>query len=211
PIDGPADMKGKTIGVTSKGGLAENLLNMMLEDNGIKADTIAREAVGNAPGAFALIEQGRIDAYIASMGTVVALRAAKQPIHAWNTDRYAPIPGQVYVASNETIEKDAATVEAFLGAVNDSMNAFYAATDMTPILESFRAFKMRGLDDLKTAEIALRAEMDLFAAEGKDNLLRNVPARWQKALDLMAKVGLIQGGDASQYYTNAFIDKVKKG
>ncbi len=211
PIDGPNDMKGKTIGITSKGGLAENLLDMMLEDKGIKADTINREAVGNAPGAFALIEQGRIDAYIASMGTVVALEAAKQPVHSWNTDRYAPIPGQVYVAGTETIQKEPALIEAFLRAVNNSMNDLYSGKDLAPVIESFKTFKMRGIDDVKTAEKALRAEMELFAAEGKDNLLRNVPARWQKALDLMAKVGLAKAGDASQFYTNAFIDKAKRG
>jgi ABC-type nitrate/sulfonate/bicarbonate transport system substrate-binding protein len=209
PINGPEDMKGKTIGVTSKGGLAENLLDMILESAGISAKTVAREAVGNAPGAFALIGEKRISAYIASMGTVVQLRQANQPIVAWNTDKYAPIPGQVYITRNEVIEKEPETVTAFLRAVNGSMNAIFAAKELTPLLESMRIFQVRDLQDLKVAELALRAEMDLFAADGQSNLLRNVPKRWQGALDAMAKVGLLTAGDASKYYTNKFIDAVK--
>lgn len=211
PINGPEDMKGKTIGITSAGGLAENLLDMMLESAGIPAKSVAREAVGNAPGAFALIGQKRISAYIASMGTVVHLRESKQPIVAWNTDKFAPIPGQVYITRNEVIQKEPETVTAFLRAVNDSMNAIFDAKDLTPILESMRMFNMRELQDLKVAEIALRAEMELFAADGRENLLRNMPERWNGALDKLAKVGLLPPGDASKYYTNKFIDAVKKG
>ena len=211
PINGPQDMKGKTIGITSAGGLAENLLDMMLESAGIPSKSVAREAVGNAPGAFALIAQKRISAYIASMGTVVHLREAKQPIVAWNTDKFAPIPGQVYITRNEVIEKEPETITAFLRAVNDSMNAIFDAKDLRPVLESMRRFNMRELQDLKVAEIALRAEMELFAADGRENLLRNMPARWNGALDKLAKVGLLPPGDASKYYTNKFIDAVKKG
>jgi ABC-type nitrate/sulfonate/bicarbonate transport system substrate-binding protein len=209
PINGPQDMKGKTIGITSKGGLAENLLNMILEDNGIAAKTINREAVGNSPGAFGLIGQKKISAYIASMGTVVKLRSAGQPIVAWNTDKFAPVPGQVYAVHNDVIKNDPATVMAFLRAVNNSMNALFAADDLMPVLQSMRMFKVRDLKDLKVAELALRAEMELYAAEGKENILRNVPSRWQGAMDRMAKVGLVKAGDASKYYTNEFIDKVK--
>jgi NitT/TauT family transport system substrate-binding protein len=208
-IKGPKDMKGKIIGVTSNGGLAENLLNMMLEDNGISASTIERQAVGNSPGAYALIGEKRIDAYIASMGTVVKLKHAGQDIEAWNTDTYAPIPGQVYSVHNDHIKNDPDTIVAFLRAVNNSMNALFEAKDLMPILESMKIFKVRDLKNLETAKLALEAEMTLYAAEGKENLLRNVPARWQGAMDKMAKVGLIKGGDASQYYTNKFIDQAK--
>jgi ABC-type nitrate/sulfonate/bicarbonate transport system substrate-binding protein len=209
PINGPEDMKGKTIGVTSKGGLAENLLNMILEDNGIKASTINREAVGNSPGAFALIGQGKVNAYIASMGTVVKLKRAGQPIVAWNTDKYAPVPGQVYTAHTDMIANDPETITKFLRAVNNSMNELFAANDLMPALESMKMFKVRDLKNLETAEEALRGEMELYTAEGKENLLRNVPARWQGAMDKMAKVGLVKAGNASDYYTNKFIDAVK--
>lgn len=209
PIQTPEDMLDKTIGVTSNGGLAENLLDMILEDNGIDSTTVNREAVGNAPGAFGLVQQGKVDAYIASMGTVVKLKADGLPIVTWNTDKFAPIPGQVYVAHNEDLESDPDTIVAFLRAVNGAMNALFEADDLTPILESMRMFEVRDLADLETAETALRAEMDLYAAEGQENLLRNVPERWQGAMDRMAKTGLVEPGDASDYYTNEFLDKAK--
>ncbi|MDA1101707.1 MAG: hypothetical protein O2967_22325, partial [Proteobacteria bacterium] len=146
---------------------------------------------------------------MASMGTVGKLQAACEPIVAWNTDKYAPVPGQVYTAHSDMIANDPETITKFLRAVNNSMNALFAASDLMPALESMKMFKVRDLKNLETAELALRAEMELYAAEGKANLLRNMPARWQGAMDRMAKVGLFEGGDASKYYTNKFIDAVK--
>lgn len=209
PINGPEDMKGKTIGVTSNGGLAENLLDMILEDAGIDSSTINREAVGNSPGAFGLIDQGKIDAYIASMGTVVKLQSDGLPIVSWNTDEFAPIPGQIYAAHNDVIAEDPETMLAFIKAVNNSMNALFEAEDLKPILESMRMFEIRDLADLDVAEKALRAEMNLYESEGRENLLRNMPERWQGAMDRMAKAGLVEPGDASKYYTNEFVDQAK--
>lgn len=209
PIDTAADMAGKTIGVISKGGLAENLLDMILKADGVDAAAVPREAVGNAPGAFGLVQAGRIDGYIASMGTVVKLKAAGEPVHSWNTDRYAPIPGQVYLAQESTVAQDPDLIRAFLRAVNGSMQALFAAEDLGPVIASIAAFEVIGIDDRETIAMELKAEMELYAAEGPENLLRNVPERWAKAAALMASVGLIPETDPATFYTNAFIDAVK--
>ena len=51
--------------------------------------------------------------------------------------------------------------------------------------------------------------VELTAAGREHPFLRNVPARWQRAHDLMVKVGLVPAGDATAFYTNEFIDKAK--
>ena len=77
PIRGPSDMKGKTIGILSQGGATDNLLDIMLVQSGLKPDDVKKELAGNSVGGFALIERGRLDAYITSVGPVVALRDRK--------------------------------------------------------------------------------------------------------------------------------------
>src|SRR6185295_16200651 len=46
PIRSPQDMLGKVIGVVSKGGGTENLLDAMLAEKGIEPAMVKREAVG---------------------------------------------------------------------------------------------------------------------------------------------------------------------
>ena len=60
------------------------------------------------------LRQGRIDRFINSIGVVVALLTANEPIVHWPTDRYAPMPSQIFVTTRETIEKKPAMVVGFL-------------------------------------------------------------------------------------------------
>ena len=61
-----------------------------------------------------------IDCFINSIGVVVALQTADEPIVHWPTDRYAPMPSQIYVTTREMIEKKPATVLGFLKALKAS-------------------------------------------------------------------------------------------
>jgi NitT/TauT family transport system substrate-binding protein len=120
-IASPKDMVGKTIGIISKGGAVDNLLDVMLINNGIDAKSVNREVVGNSPGAFGLIEQGRIHAFFISTGSYVQLKMSGAAIEAWNTDKFAPIPGQVLMTSKAAAEKDPETIVKFLRAVDATM------------------------------------------------------------------------------------------
>lgn len=136
PIKTPADMAGKTIGVVSVGGATENLLDMMLAKSGVPAASVKRESVGNAPAAFEFINQGRIDAYIATNDTVTQLQIDAKPIVAWSTDTVAPCPGQVYITSRKAIMEKPETLAHFLRGVHEALGAMVAAKDLNPILAS---------------------------------------------------------------------------
>ena len=100
PLRNPADFAGKTVGILSDGGAKENLLDMMLAATAFRRQGAA-SGVGNAPGAFEFVKQGRIAGFIATSDTVFQLQTDKQPIVAWSTDHAAPCPGQVYMTSGE--------------------------------------------------------------------------------------------------------------
>lgn len=207
PIKSPADMKGKTIGVVSVGGATENLLNMMLVRSGIDPKSVPRQRVGNSPGAFGLVKQGRIDAYIVSTGSVIALQKSGEKIHHWSTHKYAPIPSQVYACTRATAEKEPDTVVRFLRAVKGSV-AEISGGDKGKLLDRMlKDFNIIGAKRREITIASLEAEMTLWHTEGKENLLRNVPKLWANAQDLTAKVGIAKIDKIEQLYTNRFIDK----
>ena len=57
----------------------------------------------------------------------------------------------------------------------------------------------------------LEATQDqLWLSEGRQNLLRNVPARWQAGVEVLRQGGVADIKDPTTLYTNTFIDKVLK-
>ena len=66
PLRNTADLAGKTVGIVSEGGATENLLDMRLAASGVPSDKVQRQSVGNAPGAFEFVKQGRISGFIAT-------------------------------------------------------------------------------------------------------------------------------------------------
>ena len=87
------------------------------------------------------------------------------------------------------------------------------AGPLPPIFEraakDFEIPRMNDLDTLVAVQQAIMAQ--LWLAEGRQNLLRNVPALWQSGADGMRKVGVADVKDASTLYTNRFLDEIAKG
>ncbi len=114
PVRTAADLKGKTVGIVSVGGSTEMLLDLILHKAGLGKDDAKREAVGDNPGAVEFVKRGRIDCFIASLNTVVAIERGGTPIVYWSTDRDAPMPGQVYLTTAPLIAAKPDVVLRFL-------------------------------------------------------------------------------------------------
>jgi NitT/TauT family transport system substrate-binding protein len=193
PIRTPADMAGKTIGIVSTGGATENLLDMMLAARDVPKADVKRETVGNAPAAFEFIKRGRIDGFIATSDTVYQLQLDKQPAVSWSTDTIAPVPGQVYLTSRATLEKETEALARFLRGVQASLEAMEAQKgNLAPVLASmatkFEIAEARRPD--KGAAVLAYALDNTFAAPRRDKLASN-PASWDSAYRLMVKAGII--------------------
>jgi ABC-type nitrate/sulfonate/bicarbonate transport system substrate-binding protein len=205
-INNPKDMVGKTIGVISKGGATENLLDIMLANAGVDPKSVPRETVGNAPGAFGLIEQNRIQAYIISIGSWIALKRQNAPMHSWNTDDHAPIPGQVYITSNDIAEKEQDTIVRFLKAVDAAMQDIHAPGGYDRALQLVKPYEIAEAKDADGAKQGLAEESQLWISAGEKNRLRHVPEAWVKGADQMLKAGVIKSAPVEKFYTNKFID-----
>jgi len=211
PIANAAELRGKRIGVVSVGGATENFLDMMLAREGIPKDQVPRETVGNSAGAVALIQQGRIDGFIASINVVAALRFANEPVEIWSTDRYAPMPSQVWVTTREVIEREPDTVLRWLRAMKAAVDDLTTKPFAEIIATVSRDFEVPGIRNRDQLAATYNAAKDLWFTAGRENLLRNVPEAWRAGARALAEAGIVNVPNVDNYYTNRFIDQVLRG
>jgi NitT/TauT family transport system substrate-binding protein len=205
PIDNPKQMKGKTIGVVSRGGGTDNYLDIMLTVSGLSKDSATRQVAGNSPGAFDLIELGRLDAFIADETVLIMLRRAGKKVTAWRVDDYASIPGQVYIASEEGLKTHKDALIGYLKGVREAIGFIVAPGDMDKVMEDLKGFDLQELRQPDVAKASVEAQAKLWLAAGEPNILRNLPEKWEKGWKEMADAGLVKMGDPKAAYTNDLV------
>ncbi len=212
PIRNAADLRGKTVGIVSVGGATDILLNIMLAKNGMQPDAVRREVTGNSPGAVEFIRQGRVDCFMCAMGVANTLRRTNAPVDIWSTDKYAPMPSQVFVTTRDFAQQRPETVVRFLRALRASCEGIIAGPIRGVYERASRDFEIAGIRDLDGAvslmEVTVR---DLWLSEGRDNLLRNVPRLWAAALDGVRSANLAPITDVSPLWTNTFVEQALRG
>jgi ABC-type nitrate/sulfonate/bicarbonate transport system substrate-binding protein len=211
PIRTAAELRGKRLGVVSVGGATENFLDMMLAREGIPKSEVPRDTVGNSPGAVALIEQRRIDGFIASINVVAALRHTNAPVEIWSTDRYAPMPGQCWVTTREVAQREPETVVRFLRAMKACVDDLLTTPFGQIIDRLVRDFEVPGARDRVQLEATFNAAKELWFTQGRDNLLRNVPDLWRAGARSLAEAQIVNVASVDDYYTNTFIDRALRG
>ena len=195
PIRTALDMKGKKMGVVS---------------DGLTPAETPREAVGNNPAAFQFVKQGRIDGFIAAFSVAIALREANEPFEFFTSDKYAPMPSQVYATTREVAEKEPELVVRFLRGLRASVEDLLTQ-DYNAILDRIsRDFEIPGIRNRAPLVAIAREAKELWFTEGRENLMRNVPALWQKGAEAINRSGLFKVDDVSRLYTNRFIDEALK-
>lgn len=203
------DFKGKTFGMASLGGSMENTLNFMLRQGGVDPKSVNKVKIADTPAAFGLIEAKRIDGFMGNVSTTVKLLSSNAKITAIKVKD--GIPGQVYVAREADVSKNADQYIRFLRATMASANEILNAKDLTPILKSIGSgFKVRALSDMENAKRDLRENSKLWSASGMDNVLRNIPETWASGVKLLTEAGMLKGKvDPTTLYTNALWEKAR--
>ena len=211
PVARAEDLAGKIVGVVSVGGTTDIFLDLILRKAGLAKDAVQRETVGDNPGAAELIRRGRIDCFIASLNTVVAIERSGGGIVYWSTDRYAPMPGQVYLTTRAVLGARPDLVLRFLKAMKGSVDELLSQPIAPIYRRAAKDFDIPGLADMATAVAVQEATArQLWLADGTANLLRNEPQRWAAGVATLREAGLADIKDPAALYSNELIDAALK-
>ena len=212
PIRSGADLRGKTIGVLSVGGLSELLVDVVLSKGGVKPSEVQIVVAGNNPGEVELIRKGRLDCFICNFPIVVTLKRMGEAVEFLNIDKIQPAPGLLIFCTRETAEKKPEMVTGVLRAFKNSIDEILTQP-LAPIFQraakDFDIPRMNDLDSLVAVQEEVNREQ--WLVDGKANLLRNNPSLWQSAADGLREIGVADVADPTTLYTNKFIDAVMKG
>ncbi|WP_173932616.1 ABC transporter substrate-binding protein [Chelativorans sp. Marseille-P2723] len=208
PINTPEELAGKTVGIVSAGGGSEDTVDIVLAGAGIPKEEVRRQVVGNSPGAFDLVKLGRIDAFICDLSVVSNLRAIDAPMAVMQVDPFVAIPGQAYIATQETIDNHGDMLLGYLRSAKEAIQAIEADTDGQETLKLMEPFDFPELRDPDTALASLRAEQQVWLSKGSENVLRIYPEVWEEGWAQMAAAGIVEAGDASRAYTTVFSEQL---
>ena len=207
PVRTPKDFVGKTVGLISRGGAAENLLDMMLAREGLGPEAVTkRETTGDSPGVWALLEQGRIDVFFVTQTQVVAMQQQKRPLVAWSTDRFATAPSQLYISSRKTVAERPEMLAKFLRGVHDTMTALYAEKDLNKVVDSMlKKYEVAGVKAPDRGISLIANGLESYRPAWKDKFASD-PSGWKSAYDLMVKAKIIGPIAKPDFYT----DEIRK-
>jgi NitT/TauT family transport system substrate-binding protein len=211
PILKAEDFKGKTVGIISNGSPTEVFLDLMLAKVGLSKPDAERQAVGGTAGAIEFVKQGRIDCFISSLSVVVALEQAGEKIIYWSTDRYAPMPGNIYMATPEVIAAKPDLVVRCLRSLKASVDELMTRPTGPLFERAAKDFDIPGLQKLDTQVAYLKRVVDeAWLSQGRENLFRNVPSLWASGVGALRSAGIVDIKDPTALYTNRFVDEALK-
>jgi NitT/TauT family transport system substrate-binding protein len=204
PIRGPADLRGKTVGIPSEGGTSETLVDTLARTAGLTDADLRKQVVGLAPGVFELVQQGRIDAYVVALDTAVAVQ--RQQPDAVVLDPSQVIAGgtQVYMTSQAALADPAQrdVLQRFLRAVRAAQESVIADQPLDSTLQTLGdAYDIPILREPDVAKETLRQYIASWQASGE--LLKIAPEQWSRVYDEAVAEELVPGGlDANGWFTN---------
>ena len=208
PIRNVQDMVGKIIGIGDYGSASDNILDMMLAMNGLKPDAVKREAIGNSPGGWGLIQQGRVDAHIVSIGTTTVLKEQGEDIVVWPSNDVLPMPGQAYFCQKETVEKEPELLLKILRAEKASIIEIKHADGAMIVSRIAKLWEVEGAKEVDFTVKAMRTEEPLWWQDDTSKLLKNDPISWKIMIEAMTKAGFLKSRKPEDFYTDAITSKL---
>lgn len=205
PISGPEDMRGKTIGIPSEGGTSETLVDVLAASAGLTEADLSKQVVGLAPGVFDLVKQGRIDGYLVTLDTAVALQQQEPDAVVLDPSQMISGGTQLYITNKQALNDPAQrdTVERYLRAVRAAMESVIADESLDKTLEMLGSeYDIPILRQPEVAKETLRSYIASWQANGGP-LLETSPEKWTGIYQESVSVGLVPDGqDPSAWFTN---------
>jgi ABC-type nitrate/sulfonate/bicarbonate transport system substrate-binding protein len=207
-VDDLEELVGKTVGMATLGGNAEQTFDLALKGAGIDPAEVGRQAVGNEASALALAEEGVVDAIFSTREAAASMEAADLDVHIADIDAN-PLLGTAIVTRRAVVEDERAQLVGYLAAMKEGMDTVADTAAFTELVPEIRTqWDLPQLDDLDAALPVVEAITTNWFAAGADNLLVNVPERWEEGVEQFAELKIVPAGtDPTQFYTNDLLEE----
>jgi ABC-type nitrate/sulfonate/bicarbonate transport system substrate-binding protein len=206
-----ADLGGLTVGLPTLGGNAELTFGVVARAAGVDPATVTLQAVGNEASAFGVLQEGVVDALFVTTSAVAAIRAAGEQPHVDELPEVNPLLGTNLVTTQQVMDEHHDAIVAYLGALHATMLGLNDEAQRGELIAAVVAddrWDLPQLADPATADRIVASVAAPWFVEGEDNLLRNVPERWEAGVAELIEQGIVpEGTAATDLYTNDLLDE----
>ncbi len=211
PLRGLTDLTGKTVGLATLAGNAENTLDFVLEAAKVDPASVKRQAVGNEAASFEMIKAGRVDAVFATHEATASIMESEPDAYLDDLgDKTNPLLGTSIVVSRKTLRTRHDDLVGYLRALKKALDVVLdGGAALEALLPEVRKdWDLPQLDDPATAIPVIQGVGKMWTAAGRENLLRNVPERWDEGVQGFIDQKIAKkGSKATDFYTNDVIDE----
>ncbi|MFD4668754.1 ABC transporter substrate-binding protein [Lentzea sp. NPDC058450] len=208
PLTDPAQWQGKTIGVISKGGTTELLLDAMSVAKGLDPKNVRKVVTGADVGSLEFLRRGEVDGFITFIGSEAAFKQRKIDLHYLNTDEFAKMPGDSYFVKKADVQSKGDAIAGFLRASRRGFEFVEKPENLDRVLNAIGAFNKVEVSDRELAKLKVEAQPVICKpADGAKYLSVDLPA-WESALELMRKSGIVKDRSRpiTDFVTSQFVD-----
>ena len=194
-INSPADLKGKTVAVTSLGSPNYVQLQVMAGQNNLDVKKDMKVKVVGTSTIVDAVKTGEVDAIVFSRLRYYALKNAGIEVNQILTDQFLPSYGNVLVTSDAYLKDNPGVAKRFVAAFDEALTYIIDGNAKQAVELAISEYA----PDFKGQEAAITTIMDevfikdLWQSKGtKANGLGWADLdRWQKAIDIQKQYGLI--------------------
>jgi ABC-type nitrate/sulfonate/bicarbonate transport system substrate-binding protein len=207
---GLGDLSGRTVGLPSLGGNAEFTLDLLLREAGVDPAQVQRQAVGLEASSYALLQEGVIDAMLVVRSTIAAIKAMGENPTVDFLEDVNPLLGTNLVTTTEFMEERRDPIVAYLKGLHAAMLALNDPAKVPDLIAAVQAddWDLPQLADPDAAKAIVASVASRWFEDGEENLLRNIPERWEEGVAELIEQGVVPAGtEATDLYTNDLLDE----
>lgn len=209
PLTHPEQWQGKTIGVISKGGSTELLLDAMSVAEGLDPAKVRKVVTGGDVGSLEFLNRGEVDGFITYLGSETAFEQRDIELNYLNTDEFAKMPGDSYFVKTADVAKEGEAIVGFLRASRKGYQFLEKSENLDAVLTAVGAYNEVEVSDEELAKLKVEAQAPLCKPESGDYLSIDLPS-WESALELMRKSGIVKDKKmpVDNFVTSEFVDQI---
>jgi hypothetical protein len=202
-------LEGATVGLPQLASSAEDTLDLVLRLAGVEPESVSREAVGVEATAYALVEEGRVDAIFATKEAAAAMEAAGMEPHIAQIGEGNPLLGVALASTREAVDANRDTIVSYLKGLAAAMTAINDPEQLPDLIPAIREdWDLPQLDDPDTVIPIIETIAGMWFSAGAENLLLNQTDVWEEGVANFARLGIVrEDAVATDFYTNDLWDE----